>query len=195
MSYILFVLIVLQILSLFFSLVRKGRYSVFFKYFRFFSVGFGILFYAYWFTQKSNGNFLEKSMSIRVANRLNQPLDVYAVKVINKAENKFLSKHLGIIRSNHYQIEYFDMSNSNEFWIVGYIGKHKLAYFSQHTVLKKEEDQMIEIRNYLIQSIELSDVSDDVVESLRQTNINYSIWVSMGLLLIFLNGILLTRKK
>ena len=195
MRYILFFLIVLQIFSLFLSLVKTGDYRRFSKYFRFLSIIFGILFFAYWFTQKSNGNFLEKSMSIQVINKLNQPIDIYAIKVIDKDKNQFLSKHLGKIRSNHYQIEYFDMSNSNEFWVVGYIGKHDLIYFSQHAVQKKQEDQKIEIRNYLNQSIKLSDQSNDVVEKLKLSNIIQSIWVSICLLLIFLNLVLLTRKK
>ena len=134
-------------------------------------------------------------MSIQVINKLNQPIDIYAIKVIDKDKNQFLSKHLGKIRSNHYQIEYFDMSNSNEFWVVGYIGKHDLIYFSQHAVQKKQEDQKIEIRNYLNQSIKLSDQSNDVVEKLKLSNIIQSIWVSICLLLIFLNLVLLTRKK
>ena len=195
MRYILFFLIVLQIFSLFLSLVKTGDYRRFSKYFRFLSTIFGILFFAYWFTQKSNGNFLEKSMSRQVINKLNQPIDIYAIKVIDKDKNQFLSKHLGKIRSNHYQIEYFDMSNSNEFWVVGYIGKHDLIYFSQHAVQKKQEDQKIEIRNYLNQSIKLSDQSNDVVEKLKLSNIIQSIWVSICLLLIFLNLVLLTRKK
>ena len=195
MRYILFFIIFLQIISLFLSLVKTGGYRRFSRYFRIFSTVFGVLFFAYWFTLKSNGSFLEKSMSIQVINKLNQPIDVYAIKVINKDENQFLSKHLGKIRSNHYQIEYFDMSNSNEFWMVGYIGKHNLVYFSQHAVHQKEEDQKIEIRNYLNQSVKLSTESDEVVEKLRLTNIGQSIWVSLCLILLFLNLVLLSRKK
>ena len=40
-------------------------------------------------------------------------------------------------------------------------GKQDLIYFSQHAVQKKQEDQKIEIRNYLNQSIKLSDQSND----------------------------------
>jgi hypothetical protein len=195
MRYILLLLIVLQIFSLLLSLVRTGDYRKFSKYIRLFSAVFGVLFFAYWFTQKSNGNFLEKSMSIQVVNKLNQPVDIYAIKVIDKDKNLFLSKHLGKIRSNHYQIEYFDMSNSNEFWLVGYIGKHNLVYFSQHAVHQKEEDQKIEIRNYLNQSVKLSAKSNDVVEKLQLTNTVQSIWVTLCLILLFLNLVLLSRKN
>ncbi len=195
MRYILFLLIFLQIISLFLSLVKTGGYRRISKNIRFFFSIFGVLFFAYWFTQKSNGNFLEKSMSIQVVNKLNQPIDVYAIKVINKDKNQFLSKHLGKIRSNHYQIEYFDMSNSNEFWVVGYIGKHDLVYFSQHAVHQKEEDQKTEIRNYLNQSVKLSKESNEVVEKLQLTNTEQSIWVTLCLILLFLNLVLLSRKN
>ena len=195
MRYILFLLIFLQIISLFLSLVKTGGYRRISKNIRVFFSIFGVLFFAYWFTQKSNGNFLEKSMSIQVVNKLNQPIDVYAIKVINKDKNQFLSKHLGKIRSNHYQIEYFDMSNSNEFWVVGYIGKHDLVYFSQHAVHQKEEDQKIEIRNYLNQSVKLSAQSNEVVEKLQLTNTEQSIWVTLCLILLFLNLVLLSRKN
>jgi hypothetical protein len=96
-------------------------------------------------------------MSIQVINRLNQPIDFYAIKVINKDKNQFLSKHIGNVRTNHYQIEYFDMSNSNEFWIVGYLPKNKMVYFTQHSVINKEADQKIEVKNYLNQSLKLSE--------------------------------------
>ena len=195
MRYILFLLIFLQIISLFLSLVKTGGYRRISKNIRVFFSIFGVLFFAYWFTQKSNGNFLEKSMSIQVVNKLNQPIDIYAIKVINKDKNQFLSKHLGKIRSNHYQIEYFDMSNSNEFWVVGYIGKHDLVYFSQHAVHQKEEDQKIEIRNYLNQSVKLSAQSNEVVEKLQLTNTEQSIWVTLCLILLFLNLVLLSRKN
>ncbi len=38
-------------------------------------------------------------MSIQVINRVNQPLDIYAIKVIDKDQNKFLTKHLGKVRT------------------------------------------------------------------------------------------------
>lgn len=195
MRYILFLLIVLQVLALFLSLVKTGGYARIFRFLRIIVTIFGIAFFSYWFTQKSFGSFLEKSMSVQMINRLNQPIDFYAIKVINKEKNQFLSKHLGKVRTNHYQIEYFDMSNSNEFWAVGYNGKHELIYFSQHSVQNKEADQKIEVRNYINQSIKLSDDANEIVEKLQLSNIIQSIWVSICMLLIFLNLALLLRKK
>ena len=154
-----------------------------------------LAFFGYWFFQKSFSNFLEKSMSIQVINRVNQPLDIYAIKVIDKDQNKFLTKHLGKVRTNHYQIDYFVMSNSNEFWVAAYNVKNKLVYFSQHSVQNKEEDQKIEVRTFLNQSQKLSDIAEKVIEKNKLENVNQSILVSLSLLLLFLNVVLLTRKK
>jgi hypothetical protein len=77
-------------------------------------------------------------MSIQVINRVNQPLDIYAIKVIDKDQNKFLTKHLGKVRTNHYQIDYFVMSNSNEFWVVAY--NVKINWFtSPNTVFRTKK--------------------------------------------------------
>ena len=134
-------------------------------------------------------------MSVQVINRLNQPIDFYAIKVINKDKNQFLSKHLGKIRTNHYQIEYFDMSNSNEYWVIGYLPKSKMVYFTQHSVQNKEADQKIEVKNYLNQSVKLSEKAQEVIEYLKLGNIGQSVIVTLTLLLLFLNIVLLTRIK
>ena len=115
MNSINFLLLFLLIFALVLSLFKTGKNARIARAFRILITFLSILFFGYWFFQKSLNNFLEKSMSVQVINRLNQPIDFYAIKVINKDKNQFLSKHLGKIRTNHYQIEYFDMSNSNHF--------------------------------------------------------------------------------
>ena len=195
MNSINYLLLFLLVFALVLSFFKTGKFARIAKIFRILITFFGILFFGYWFFQKSLNNFLEKSMSIQVINRLNQPLDFYAIKVINKDKSQFLSKHIGNVRTNHYQIEYFDMSNSNEFWIVGYIPKSKMVYFTQHSVLNKEADQKIEVKNYLNQSIKLSEKAEEVIENLKLGNIGQSVIVTLTLLLLFLNFVLLIRKK
>ena len=87
------------------------------------------------------------------------------------------------------------MSNSNEFWVAAYNVKNKLVYFSQHSVQNKEEDQKIEVRTFLNQSQKLSDIAEKVIEKNKLENVNQSIFVSLTLLVLFLNIVLLTRKK
>ena len=195
MNSINFLLLFLLIFALVLSLFKTGKNARIARAFRILITFFGILFFGYWFFQKSLNNFLEKSMSVQVINRLNQPIDFYAIKVINKDNNQFLSKHLGKIRTNHYQIEYFDMSNSNEYWVIGYLPKSKMVYFTQHSVQNKEADQKIEVKNYLNQSVKLSEKAQEVVDNLKLGNIGQSVKVTLTLLLLFLNIVLLTRKK
>lgn len=195
MNSINFLLLILLVFAIILSLFKTGNNARIARTFRIIITLFGILFFGYWFFQKSFKNFLEKSMSVQVINHLNQPLDFYAIKVINKDKNQFLSKHLGIIRTNYYQIEYFDMSNSNEFWIIGYLPKNKMVYFTQHSVQNKVEDQKIEVKNYLNQSLKLSEKAQEVIENLKLENIGQSVWVTLSLLLLFLNIVLLTRKN
>lgn len=195
MNSINFLLLFLLIFSLVLSLFKTGKNARIARAFRILITFLGILFFGYWFFQKSLNNFLEKSMSVQVINRLNQPIDFYAIKVINKDKNQFLSKHLGKIRTNHYQIEYFDMSNSNEYWVIGYLPKSKMVYFTQHSVQNKEADQKIEVKNYLNQSVKLSEKAQEVIEYLKLGNIGQSVIVTLTLLLLFLNIVLLTRKK
>lgn len=195
MNSINFLLLFLLIFALVLSLFKTGKNARIARAFRILITFLGILFFGYWFFQKSLNNFLEKSMSVQVINRLNQPIDFYAIKVINKDNNQFLSKHLGKIRTNHYQIEYFDMSNSNEYWVIGYLPKSKMVYFTQHSVQNKEADQKIEVKNYLNQSVKLSEKAQEVVDNLKLGNIGQSVKVTLTLLLLFLNIVLLTRKK
>ena len=195
MNSINFLLLFLLIFALVLSLFKTGKNARIARAFRILITFLGILFFGYWFFQKSLNNFLEKSMSVQVINRLNQPIDFYVIKVINKDKNQFLSKHLGKIRTNHYQIEYFDMSNSNEYWVIGYLPKSKMVYFTQHSVQNKEADQKIEVKNYLNQSVKLSEKAQEVIEYLKLGNIGQSVIVTLTLLLLFLNIVLLTRKK
>ncbi|GGG56957.1 hypothetical protein GCM10007332_18310 [Epilithonimonas arachidiradicis] len=87
------------------------------------------------------------------------------------------------------------MQKSNEFWVVGYIGKDKLVYFSQVAVPNKNEDQIVEVRNYINHSLKLSAVATEKVAELKYDNIKLSIWVTLDLLLIFLNSVLLFRSS
>ena len=77
------------------------------------------------------------------------------------------------------------MSNSNEFWIVGYLPQNKMVYFTQHSVINKEADQKIEVKNYLNQSLKLSENTEEVIEYLKLGNIRQSVIVTLTLLLLF----------
>ncbi len=86
------------------------------------------------------------------------------------------------------------MKNSDEFWIAALRGKNTLVYFSQHSVPNKNEDQILEIRNYINQSLKLSDIAKTQIASMNFENMKTAIWLTLALLLIFLNLVLLLRK-
>lgn len=155
-----------------------------------------IAFYAVWFVNKSSDNFVKDAISLQIINKLPQPVDFY-ILIVNRenAEKQFEMQHSGKIRTDHYRIEYLRMQNSNEYWIAGFIGRKNLVYFSQHALLNKNMDQIVEAKNYIIQSQKLSEMASKEVEIKQDENRSISVWVTLGLLLTFLNGVLLFRKK
>ncbi len=195
MNTIVFYLVGLLAFSLALSTISVGRYKFLVKSVRIVVVLFSISFFGFWFSQKSINSFFEKSLSVQIVNRLNQPLDFYTIKVIDKNKNQYVTEHIGKIRPDYYQISYLDMANSDEFWVSGFLGKKNLVYFSQHSVLKKIGDQKIEVRNYLNQSQKLSNLAEKKIEQLHQVNIGQSVWITLCLLLLYLNIVLLFRKK
>lgn len=95
---------------------------------------------------------------MQIINNLQQPIDFYTVRINKSPEAGDVVNHLGTIRSGYYRIEYFNVKNSDEYWLMGFIGKKKLVYFSQHAIVNKNEDQLVEVRNYINQSQRLSDL-------------------------------------
>ncbi|QIG89436.1 hypothetical protein G6R40_07020 [Chryseobacterium sp. POL2] len=196
MYLIIFLIFLLLCVALVLSLYKKGRFAVISKIFRFVIVMGSIAYFTYLFIEKSLSQFLENSMAVQVINHLPQPLDFYIIRV-SDAENtkKYMSKHVGKIRPDFYRIEYLNMQKSNEFWIAGYLNKSRLVYFSQHAVPAGDKDQIVEVRNYINQSQKLSGIASDQVGILKYDNMKISIWITLDLLLIFLNSVLLFRRK
>jgi hypothetical protein len=87
------------------------------------------------------------------------------------------------------------MDQSDEYWIIGYLGKKNMVYFSQHAVPNKNIDQIVEVQNYINQSVKLSEAAKKQVETYNYENAKLGIWVSLDLLLLFLNLVLLLRKN
>lgn len=135
-------------------------------------------------------------MAVQVVNYLPQPVDFYIIRIQDENDvRKFSSKHVGQIRTEHFRIEYINMQKSNEFWVVGFIGKGNLVYFSQVAVPNTNEDKIIEVKNYINHSQKLSAIASEKVEDLKYENIKLSIWVTLDMLLIFLNSVLLFRRR
>ncbi len=196
MGFAAFLICIALCFALFLSLVKRGRFVLQAKLARFFIVLAALAFFAFWFAKSSIDKFQEESMVLQVINRLPQPIDFYVLKV-NKApaKNKFLLKHLGKIRPEHFRVEYLKMENSDEYWIAGYLGKKNMVYFSQHAVPNKNMDQIIDVKNYINQSVKLSGEAAKEVDIHKKAVNGTSVWVCLDLLLIFLNTVLLVRRK
>jgi hypothetical protein len=186
--------------ALFFSLilskVKRGRGAEWAKIFRIITLVFSISFFTYWFIKKSSVGIVKDSVALQVINKLPQPLDFYVIILNNSDANKIIeTKHIGNIRPEYFRIEYLTMDTSDEYWVVGYLGKKNLVYFSQHSLPNKNIDQIIEVQNYINQSARLSDLAKKQVEAYNYENVKVGIWVTLDFLLLFLNLVLLVRKR
>ncbi|MBV6880642.1 hypothetical protein AXA65_13510 [Chryseobacterium sp. FP211-J200] len=184
-------------MALFLSAVRGGKWSFWNKVVRTIITISAATYFTFWFVERSVSQFLENSLAVQVINYLPQPIDFYIIRIQDQVPEyqKFSSKHVGQVRPEYFRIEYLNMQKSNEFWVVGYIGKGNLVYFSQVAVPNKNEDKIIEVRNYINHSLKLSTIATEKVAELKYENIKLSIWVTLDLLLIFLNAVLLFRSN
>lgn len=179
------------------TVVRKGRFAVTAKVFRVLVVLLSVALFTYLFIDKSVSKFLKDSLTVQIINKLPQPLDFYLVKIDSSksAAQPYQITHPGKIRTDHYRLEYLKMEESNEFWVAGYLGKKQLVYFSQHSVPNKNQDQIIEVQNYINQSMKLSDIAKSEIDEVNFQNMIRSIWITLSFLLLFLNIVLIVRRK
>ncbi len=193
---LIILILVFLIIALFLSGIRSEKWGIWNRILRTVITISAAAYFTFWFVERSLSQFLENSLAVQVINYLPQPVDFYIIRIQDGTDNqKFSSKHVGQIRPEYFRIEYLNMQQSSEFWVVGYIGKDKLVYFSQVAVPNKNEDQIIEVRNYINHSLKLSAIATEKIEELKYDNIKLSIWVTLDLLLIFLNSVLLLRSN
>lgn len=197
MQHAVTLLLILLTLSLVLFVVKRGRPAKVVRLFRLFSVLLGLAFFGWWFAQRSfTDTFADNSLALQVVNRLPQTVDFYTVSVFENGKNKaYEAAHLGKIRTDYYRIGYMKVADSGQFWIAGFLGKNKLVYFSQHRVLNHTEDQLVEVRNYINQSMKLSATAEREVSALKSENISSGSSVALAMLLLFLNIALLFRRK
>ena len=193
---IIILILIFLIIALFLSGFRSEKWNLWNKLARTIITISATAYFTFWFVERSLSQFLENSLAVQVVNYLPQPVDFYIIRIQDENDvRKFSSKHVGQIRTEHFRIEYINMQKSNEFWVVGFIGKGNLVYFSQVAVPNINEDKIIEVKNYINHSQKLSAIASEKVEDLKYENIKLSIWVTLDMLLIFLNSVLLFRRQ
>ncbi|WBV54247.1 hypothetical protein [Chryseobacterium gambrini] len=189
-----FIVLVIFWASVFSLLLSKGAEWT--KLFRIVTIIFSFSIFTYWFIKKSTIGIVENSVALQVINKLPQPLDFYVLTLNDAETGKVVdTKHLGTIRPEYYRIEYLKMDKSDEYWVVGYLGKKNLVYFSQNSVPNKNIDQIIEVQNYINQSSKLSDLAKKQIDAYNHENVKLGIWITLDFLLLFLNIMLLLRKR
>ncbi|CAI8740493.1 hypothetical protein [Chryseobacterium sp. IT-36CA2] len=196
MTLIIFIIFLASVLSLVLFKVTSGSMAKWAKLFRIVTLVFSISVFTYWFIKKSAVAFVDNSVGLQVVNKLPQTLDFYLINVNKTDKNTTLEpKHIGKIRPEYYRIEYLKMDKSDEYWIAGYLGKKNLVYFSQHSVPNKNIDQIVEVQNYINQSMKLSETAKKQVDAYNYDNTKLGIWITLDFLLLFLNLVLLLRKN
>lgn len=196
MGIILFIIFITLVFCLVVANFRVGKISKVVKLFRAVTIIFTISIFAYWFFERSVTQFVNGAVAVQIVNKLPQPIDFYLIKIDKSATDRIYSTtHLGKIRQDHYRLEYLNMQNSDEFWVSGFLGKKNMVYFSQHSVPNKNMDQIIEVNNYINQSLKLSDIAKNSIENYQNDNMSLGIWATLDLLLLFLNIILVVRRR
>lgn len=196
MGFIIFIIFLALLLSLLLSKVKYGRVAEAVKIFRYITVAASISIFIYWFVKKSTISIAEDALSLQVINKLPQSLDFYVIGVGGKGDTQTIdTQHIGNIRPEYYRLESLKMTHSDEYWVVGYLGKKNMVYFSQHYVPNKNIDQVLEVNNYIIQSEKLASQAKKQIEAYNFDNIQMGIWVTLDLLLIFINVVLLLRRN
>lgn len=182
---ILFLMLSVSLLLTFVHSKKRVRWAV---SFRIFSITACLVFFIYLFVKKSLDKFLPNATAIQVINELPQALDFYVIIPETKADKsvRYITEHLGNIRTDHYRLDYLHLSQSNEYWIMGYLGKN-VSYFTQHFVPNKNIDQIISINNYLIEDEELVEKAKKNIDSYKELYINLAFWITICLLLCVLN--------
>ncbi len=196
MTLIIFIIFLASVLSLILFKVKSGSIARWAKLFRIVTLVFSISVFTYWFIKKSAVAFVDNSVGLQVVNKLPQALDFYMINVNKTDRSTTLElKHIGKIRPEYYRIEYLKMDKSDEYWIAGYLGKKNLVYFSQHSVPNKNIDQIVEVQNYINQSMKLSDTAKKQIDAYNYENTKQGIWITLDFLVLFLNLVLLLRKN
>lgn len=177
------------------SLVRKGRVGRRVWWLRTVVIILCSAILAIWFVRRSTTQFVPESLAVQIINKLPQPLDFYIVKKSGSAKSasSYSTQHIGTIRPDYYRLEYLQMSDSDEFWVAGYLGKKNMVYFSQHYIPNKNIDPIIEVQNYLVQSQKLAKQAENQIKSFISSNGSLAVWITLCLLLLFMNVVLLFR--
>lgn len=197
MFYIFFLLFILLLTGLLAPVLLSGPLKFWARIFRIAVLVSAVGTFTYYFITSSNPHFKSNSLTVQLINKLPLPLDFYVVKIQQgeAGEKVYVTTHTGSVRSGYYRLEYLDMKKSDEFWVAGYMGRKNMVYFSQHSIPNKNEDQIIEVQNYINQSQKLSEIAGNQIDVLKAENLKTAIYLILDLILIFLNIVMVLKPR
>lgn len=198
MKYSIVLVFFLTIITLLLSLMKRKTIRRKIFYFRILLTVFSVGVFVYFFTIRSIFNEGIGNVSIKVSNNLSQTIDSYILRKNSKTGGYFI-RHYGKIRPNHYREEYFNMRTTDEYWVVCYTGKKNMVYFTQHFYqvngLMKIDIQKISINYHINQSKSLSKLAKKAIEEYQNDRVSFALIITMSLLLLFMNIVLLLKRK
>lgn len=174
--------------SLLLTLFRDEKIAKWAVSFRILSISVCLAVFVYWFVKKSLDKFMPNATAIQLINELPQALDFYVI-IPEKQEDKsvkYITEHLGNIRTDHYRLDYLNLEKANEYWVIGYLGKN-VSYFTQHFVPNKNIDQTVNIKNYILEDENLIESAKKNIQDYQSRYMRVAFWITMCLLLCFLN--------
>lgn len=188
------ILFLLLGISLWATLVKKGKYALPAKLLRWGSVIAGFTFFTVWFVKSSLYETKENAIGLQIINKLPSALDFYVIEVeSHSGQTVYQTIHLGNIRPEHFRIEYLKMDNSSEYWILGKMGTKNNVYLSQHFVPNKNIDQIVEADSYEVNN-KIADTADRQIEAHFNSLLSVAVMICLNFLLLFFNVALLIKK-
>lgn len=198
MGYSILSVFFLMIITLSLFLVKRKNIWRKVFYFRIFITVISVGVFVYFFTVRSVFDEGIGSVSVKISNKLPKTLDFYVLRKNIETKGYFI-RHYGKIRPNHHRSEYLDMRPPNEYWIIGYNDKAEMVYFTQHFYQTnsnlKIDRQKVFINYQINQSKNLSKLAKKAIEIYQKNRISSAIIITMSLLLLFMNIILLVKRK
>lgn len=189
------ILFLLLGISLWATLVKKGKYALPAKLLRWGSVIAGFTFFTVWFVKSSLYETKENAIGLQIINKLPSALDFYVIEVeFHSGKTVYQTTHLGNIRPEHFRIGYLKMEHSSEYWVLGKMGAKNTVYLSQHFVPNKNIDQTVEADNYEVNN-KISDIADQQIDVHFNKLLSVAVMVLLNFILLFCNAALLVKKR
>lgn len=182
-----------MIATLVLTLVKGKNWRLKVFYIRMVFVVFSLGLLVYFFAIQSIFNRGLGSTELKISNQLGYSVDFYVLRKKTQSSGYHI-RHFGKIRPGYYRSEYLDMKPLDEYWILGY-DKGRLIYFTQHFYHQGSMREEVKIKGDVNRSNPISDKADSVIGIYHSGRVSLAVIITLTFLLLFMNIILLVRRK